>query len=1011
MKYVSRKSIMSFLIFILVTTFLSGCIDQSVEQRIFGQEKFIFLYVDHFSEICGSLFLLGLFIFFIFLYWKKSRAPQTRLIVMAAACVIAIGLIDLWGTLNWSWDLPSQYFGAFYWTNMKMAAVGGLILSLIAFLPLFSRESVIYTFYLLLTKKQDSYLPSPSPLWFFIPWTAIKILFGMWLFSNMLVGLWILGGNGLTLFTKDMHALFGELLILGPAIASAMLVRIFIYCIHQVKGIIQYLYEGYRRMLTHHEYETIWGKIMKICGVLLLYWSTSSLFGITGEYEHLVGPYRHDLFAYMIQFGTGIGCMLVGGLLIGDTRREKLSHIISALLFSGFVAVMVIYYSPDIRVTAGFLLGVGLFPALYVVLWKRLSQQITGYEMPQFQSRGLVRLTGVSTFCIISAIVVALIIGSVGSNVWLKPQHRKDPLDINADLIDLELKLNALSAGIEFEEIEWEFPSSIGIESLTDIESLIAQNEDMFNIIRLWDADHAEIRFRPSVGLRWMEMGDTDIVRFSQDGELRQFWISPKNLNLDEILQGSENAWYNEHKVYTHSIGYIMVDALTGKFETREWTNNNIYFGEGRYRDFIYDFENRELQGAYTGPTVQPRLPLREIFTQELTFYTGDTAAYMNIFQIASELFPWMHIDPDPYLCIHGDEVWYSMDLGAYIQPSRIPLVKAPYIRSLVKVLINTETGEYLVFYNDVTTDTIILPLIQSMYGDIMTPLSQAPEWYIPQLRYPESFMETQVQAMNVYHVQASTYEKSKTSVYVHEEDFFEIPEEEDLRHVLQTFFEKTEFVSMITVEFSGKKVPNIAAIWVTRNDYPHYGEVFLIRMPSKSYEELRVIGTSVVPNALTADEEVSYWNKTHEGADIGNILLYQIDNRVYYFVPFYTGQEKTVTLQKVACVMGLTGSETESRKVGFGDDPLSAFKNLQLEILSSQISGKDIGTYGEAMEILAGETVEGESVTEIISEMNWILERRKEALAQADETEAARLLEEFFELFKKLSELLKESS
>jgi hypothetical protein len=38
-------------------------------------------------------------------------------------------------------------------------------------------------------------------------------------------------------------------------------------------------------------------------------------------------------------------------------------------------------------------------------------------------------------------------------------------------------------------------------------------------------------------------------------------------------------------------------------------------------------------------------------------------------------------------------------------------------------------------------------------------------------------------------------------------------------------------------------------------------------------------------------------------------------------------------------------------------------------------------------------------------------LERRKEALAQADETEAARLLQEFFELFKKLSELLKESS
>jgi uncharacterized membrane protein (UPF0182 family) len=88
-----------------------------------------------------------------------------------------------------------------------------------------------------------------------------------------------------------------------------------------------------------------------------------------------------------------------------------------------------------------------------------------------------------------------------------------------------------------------------------------------------------------------MEMGDTDIVRFTVDGELRQFWISPKNLNLEEILRGSENAWYNEHKVYTHSIGYIVLDALSGKFENWEWMNNNIYFGEGWYRDFIYDFE------------------------------------------------------------------------------------------------------------------------------------------------------------------------------------------------------------------------------------------------------------------------------------------------------------------------------------------------------------------------------------------------------------------------------------
>jgi uncharacterized membrane protein (UPF0182 family) len=384
----------------------------------------------------------------------------------------------------------------------------------------------------------------------------------------------------------------------------------------------------------------------------------------------------------------------------------------------------------------------------------------------------------------------------------------------------------------------------------------------------------------------------------------------------------------------------------------------------------------------------------------------------MNIFQRASELFPWLYMDPDPYLCVDDtNTVWYSMDLGTYINPSKVPLVKAPYIRPLIKLLINTETGEYLIFYNDASDDTIILPLLLEVYGSRIAPLSEAPPWYIEQLRYPEVFMERQVKAMNVYHVQYSVYDKPSVSVYVHEEDFFEIPSEEDLRHILQTFFGDTEFVSMLTVEFSGKKVPNIAAIWVTRNDYPNYGKAYLIRMPSKTEEELRVIGTSVVPNSLTADEEVSYWNKTHEGADTGNILLYRIADRVYYFVPFYTGREKTVTLQQVACVMAITGSETESRKVGFGDDVVTAFRNLQFEILASRISGRDIGTYSEAVNILAGETIEGENIADIISQMNWLLEQRKTALTEGNEVEAARLLEEFFELFKKLEGLIGDSS
>lgn len=1012
-KKMKSKTLVIVLAFILLTAAVPILTGQTIQEKIEAQQELIQISTNHFSELSGSIFLVLLFIFVMVLYWVKQRtmksAQETTIVYLILLLFVVLSAVNLWGTLNWAWDLPSQYFGDFYWTNMKLAAVGGFILSFIAFFPLFSRESIIYTIYSVLTKKQESYLPEPSPLWFFIPWTALKLLFGMWLFSNMLVGLWILGGNTITLFSGDITSLYGELLVIGPSVAAAMKIRMFVYCLHQIKGVLQYIGEGFKRILNHDEYETIWGKVMKIIGVILVFWSISSLFGVTGQYESLVGPYRHDLFAYMVRFGAGIACILVGGFYIGDTRKEKIYHMVSALVFTGFITALAVYYSPDVRVLAGFFIGLIIFPVVYVFLWRKLLEGAPTMTLSTMVKEH-VSLTVLSTAAVITAIFVALIIGSVGSGVWLKPQHRKDPLSINEDLIALELELNALSAGLDFDEIQWGFPVETGISDIDDIELAVISNQETFRVVRLWDAPHTEIRFKPSVGLRWMEMGDTDIVRFTVDGELRQFWISPKNLNLEEILRGSENAWYNEHKVYTHSIGYIVADARSGKFENWEWMNNNIYFGEGMYRDFIYDFKAHELQGEYTGPVVNPRIPLRSVFTKELTFYTGETVAYMNIFQRASELFPWLHIDPDPYICIDdNNEVWYSMDLGTYIRPSKLPLVKAPYIRPLLKLLIHTETGEYQIYYNDADSDSVILPLISDVYDTMIQPLSQAPEWYIQQLRYPEVFMEAQARAMNVYHVQHSSYEKSRVSVYVHEEDFFEIPVQEDLRHVLQTFFGDTEFVSMITVEFSGKKVPNIAAIWVTQNDYPNYGKVTLIRVPSAAEEELRVIGLSVVPNSLTADEEVSYWNKTHEGADIGNILLYKMGERVYYFVPFYTGREKTVTLQQVACVMGVTGTETESRKVGFGDDVVTAFRNLQLEILASKVSGRDIGTYSEAMEILAGETIQGENVSEIVSQMNWLIEQRKSALVNGDEIEAARLLGEFFELYKKLAELLEQ--
>jgi len=1034
-----------FTLFIIVGSLLAIGFEGGVVSSQISGEGYYSSGVNHFQSLFSNILFLvifgGLTVFLALMRKKESligkvfgRIPrgqeladtETALYIPLAvfAVLTILSAWNLWGTLNWSWDLPSKYFGSFYWTGISLAIVGGLIRSAIVFIPLTSRRSILYTLIKGGIGQREQPVPFEAPWKFFIPWTILKFAIGIWLFSDMMLGLWFVGGNGITLFTHDTHAIYSELLLIGPSLAGAITYRLFIYMIHHLMSLGQSFNTLFIYGTTDESgYGPIVGRLMRVLGVVLLFWAINSLFGITGQFESLVGPYRHDLFAYMVEVGAGVALFTLGGLFLSSDRKRMLIRTISSGALALFLLVFVFYYSPDARVTSGFFVGI-IVPAVIFALWYlflqgRVQERLTSSFSASDEDTN--RLRVYSTVMIVIVIMfISLVAGSVGSNLWLRPQHRQDPLNINADIIEKELALNAFSSGLDFEEIFWDFAEEDTVDSVRDIDSLISQNQDTFDIVRLWDRERIVTRVRPTVGVKYLEMGDTDVIRLTEDGPLRQYWFTPKNLNLEEILVGSENAWYNEHKVYTNSIGYVGIEALTGSFVNWPWLNNNIYFGEGEYRGFIYDYEDNEIEGNYTGPTVRPSLPIRDVFVQEFPrLFRGEMVAYMNIFKMVGELFPYLKIDSDPYIVIDDtDTVWYSMDAGVNIATSKIPLVKAPYVRPILKILINTETGEYDIYYVENSNDDIVLPLIRSVYGDDIRPLEESPAWYKRQLRYPEMFMTSQVEIMNTYHVNSSSYlpdveeitTMARLQTYVNEKDFFEIPQEENLRHVLQTFFGKKEFVSMIAVEFSGRQILNIPGLWVMKNSYDEYGTMTLIRVPSGAQEELRVIGTSVVPDALNADEEISFWKRTQEDRDQGNMIIYRIGERLYYFVPFYTGMNKTVTLQKVACVRAHTGSQQESINVGFADSPEAAFRNLQLELLASRISGRSVGTYQEAIKIISGETDDGgETITQIISEMNFLLERRAELLAQGDEVQAAQLLEDFFGLYNQLEQLLEE--
>src|SRR6185369_7609669 len=78
--------------------------------------------------------------------------------------------------------------------------------------------------------------------------------------------------------------------------------------------------------------------------------------------------------------------------------------------------------------------------------------------------------------------------------------------------------------------------------------------------VRLWDwrAFHDTVsQIQP---LRPYTFSDTDVDRYTIDGQMRQVLVSPREIDLNQ-LGDARTRWINPHFVYTHGYGLVMAEA------------------------------------------------------------------------------------------------------------------------------------------------------------------------------------------------------------------------------------------------------------------------------------------------------------------------------------------------------------------------------------------------------------------------------------------------------------------
>ncbi len=145
-------------------------------------------------------------------------------------------------------------------------------------------------------------------------------------------------------------------------------------------------------------------------------------------------------------------------------------------------------------------------------------------------------------------VVLALIVRNVVPSIVSATYVRPNEISIERPFIARHIAATRSAFGIDQRTREVEFPAKP--EQQIDF----GKHRPLLDNVRLWDwhAFHDAISqlqpFRPYV------YSDTDVDRYTINGQLRQMMLSPRELDLSQ-LGDARSRWINPHFIYTHGYG------------------------------------------------------------------------------------------------------------------------------------------------------------------------------------------------------------------------------------------------------------------------------------------------------------------------------------------------------------------------------------------------------------------------------------------------------------------------
>ena len=467
--------------------------------------------------------------------------------------------------------------------------------------------------------------------------------------------------------------------------------------------------------------------------------------------------------------------------------------------------------------------------------------------------------------------------------------------------------------------------------SPNNIKNYIGQNNDVLDVIRIWDWEAAFAKLKPEIGLiPYVDFEDNDILRF--DNKL--FWTASMKPILPTTV-AAENRWYNEHLVYTHvPNGFLTLDATGGQIvdSSEIFNQREIYYGEGGLFEQTWSAYplsrgdvSAELGGVFYdgegGIDVSPPLS----WTFEPNFLLSFPAEsvhimrYKDVHDRMETLYPYFLYDLfgkelDSIPVTDGENSYWLVPLIIGFDTSDVPWsVGNPYLRLVGFALVDTQNGKIQLMK---TGDDFFTDMFSEQYSERFIPI---PDWLEEQTRYPSELFSWKTEMYNIYHV-------TDVETFIQANEFYEIPTGLDTYYIeaKPPEFETTEFIGLLSLELRGSQGKNLAGYMIVENDLTNLGDLQFYKVPLNSTTKL--IGPTAVKEALDRDPDFAQLKTLLRNPRIGDNILYRVGEHDVYFIPVYTAGAGGVVAQ-LGTIAAVGAAFTGEYYVGLGSTQEEAFE------------------------------------------------------------------------------------